>query len=282
MPTFLHDGQRIAYTEHGSGDQAVVLLHGLLFSQKLMTPLAIHLARRGYRVITMDLLGHGASDRPPEMWRYSMTAFGKSVIRLLDHLDIDEAVVGGLSLGANTALEAAAFAPGRVRALIVEMPVLDNALIGCAVAFAPLMLTLTVGEPLMKLVSAVTRRIPTGAGPADVMLDLVRQDPRPSGALLQGLFFSRVAPPAAVRRTLTQPALVIGHRRDPIHPLTDAGMLVDEMPRARLVEATSILEMRFSPKRLTREITAFLEEVWAPSSVRTPSPRRGPRTNSAA
>jgi pimeloyl-ACP methyl ester carboxylesterase len=269
MPTFLHGAHRIAYTEHGAGDRTVVLLHGLLFSQKLMTPLAVHLAKRGYRVITMDMLGHGASDRPPEMWKYSMTAFGESVIGLLDHLDIDEAVVGGLSLGANTALEAAAFAPDRVKALLVEMPVLDNALIGCAVAFTPLMLTLTVGEPLMKLVSALTRRIPTGAGAADVMLDLVRQDPRPSGALLQGLFFSRVAPPAAVRRTLTQPALVIGHRRDPIHPFTDAGMLAEEMPHARLVEAASILEMRLSPKRLTREIAAFLAEVWA-----TPSTRR--------
>lgn len=262
MPTFTHAGHRLAYTEHGTGQRTVILLHGLLLSQKLMTPLAGHLGRHGHRVVTLDLLGHGASDRPPEMWKYSMTAFGESVVALLDHLEVDEAVVGGLSLGANAALEAAAFAPARVKGLVIEMPVLDNALIGCAVAFTPLMLTLTFGEPVMRVLSAVTRRIPTVAGPADVALDLVRQDPRPSGALLQGLFFSRVAPPSRVRRTLTQPALVIGHRRDPIHPFTDAGMLADEMPGARLVEASSILEMRVAPKRLTREIDAFLGTVW--------------------
>jgi pimeloyl-ACP methyl ester carboxylesterase len=286
MPTFSHAGHRIAYTEHGEGDRVVVLLHGLLFSQKLMTPLARHLARRGFRVVTMDLLGHGASDRPAEMWKYSMTAFGASVIGLLDHLRVEEAVVGGLSLGANTALEAAALAPARVKALIVEMPVLDHALMGCAVAFTPLMLSLTVGEPVMRAVSALARLVPTSPGPADVVLDLVRQDPRPSGALLQGLFFARVAPPGEVRRMLPQPALVIGHRRDPIHPFTDAGMLVDEMPGARLVEASSILEMRLSPKRLTREVVGFLDEVFAtPTATRPQSARRNgraPKSVSAA
>jgi len=282
MPTFLHEQHRLAYTEHGSGDQVVVLLHGLLFSQKLMTPLAVQLAQDGYRVVTMDLLGHGASDRPPEMWKYSMTSLGESVIGLLDHLEVPEAVVGGLSLGANVALEAAAFAPDRVKALIVEMPVLDSALIGCVVAFTPLMLTLTVGEPLMKLVGAVTRRIPVRSGPADVLLDLVRQDPRPGGALLQGLFFARVAPPPEVRRTMTQPALVIGHRRDPIHPFSDSGMLVDEMQHARLVEATSILEMRVSPKRLTDEIVTFLEDVWVAPRTRGRRSSRAARSTSVA
>lgn len=280
MATFLHDGQRLAYTEHGSGDRIVVLLHGLLFNQKLMTPLAEHLSRRGYRVVTLDLLGHGESDRPREMWKYSMTAFGEQVIGLLDHLGAESAVVGGLSLGANAALEAAALAPDRVSGLIIEMPVLDHALVGCAVAFTPLVLSLTVGEPAMRLLSAVTRRIPTGArplGPLDVALDWVRQDPRPSGALLQGLFFARVAPPSRVRRTLKQPTLIIGHPRDPIHPFSDAGALAEELEHGRLVAAKSILEMRVAPKRLTGEIKVFLEEVWPP----VPSPATE-RTTSAA
>lgn len=286
MPTFRFQGHRLAYTEHGEGDRVVVLVHGLLFSQKLMTPLARHLAKRGYRTVTLDLLGHGASDRPPEMWTYSMTAFGASVIALLDHLGVEQAVVGGLSLGANTTLEAAAHAPERVKGLIIEMPVLDHALMGCAVAFTPLLLGLTFGEPVMRVISAIARRVPTTPGPADLALDLVRQDPRPSAALLQGLFFSRVAPPTEIRRTLTQPALVIGHRRDPVHPFTDVDMLVDEMPGARLVEASSILEMRLSPKRLAGEIVGFLEQVFAtPTTAGVGAPRRNgraPRSSSVA
>ena len=53
------------------------------------------LAERGHRVITLDLLGHGESDRPRDMWRYSMPIFAREVVALLDHLELDEAVVGG-------------------------------------------------------------------------------------------------------------------------------------------------------------------------------------------
>ena len=72
-----------------------------------------------------------------------MTFFGEQVIALLDHLEIDEAVVLGTSLGANAAIEAAALAPERLRGMVIEMPVLDDALLGCALAFTPLMVALS-------------------------------------------------------------------------------------------------------------------------------------------
>jgi pimeloyl-ACP methyl ester carboxylesterase len=269
MAHFEHAGHRLAYTSFGSGPRTVVLVHGLLFSQKLLHPLAEALAARGEHVVTLDLLGHGRSDRPVPMQEYSMTGYGEEIIALLDHLGVEDAVVGGLSLGANASLEAAALAPDRVRGLIVEMPVLDNALLGCAVAFTPLMLALTFGAPVMKGVQAVARVVPTphvgrAGWMADVLLDLVRQDPKPSASLLQGLFFSRVAPPKAQRRTLSMPALVIGHHRDPVHPFSDSDALVDEMADARLVEASWIGEMMVSPGRLTGEIEEFLDRVWKP------------------
>ena len=61
------------------------------------------------------------------------------------------------------------------------------------------------------------------------------------------------------------PTLVIGHRRDPIHPLTDAGMLADELPNGRLLEANSFVELRLTPDRLTDEIAAFLDACWKPA-----------------
>jgi hypothetical protein len=60
------------------------------------------------------------------------------------------------------------------------------------------------------------------------------------------------------------PALVLGHRRDPVHPFSDAGMLAEELPNARLLEADSLVELRLHPERLTEEIAGFLDEVWAP------------------
>ncbi|HEV2998256.1 MAG TPA: hypothetical protein VGX16_04055, partial [Solirubrobacteraceae bacterium] len=49
---------------------------------------------------------------------------------------------------------------------------------------------------------------------------------------------------------------------DPVHPFSDAGMLAEELPNGRLVEADSLLELRLHPERLTEEIAAFLDEVW--------------------
>src|SRR5256885_16533344 len=144
------------------------------------------------------------------------------------------------------------------------MPVLDTALLSCALAFTPLLVGLTFGEPLKRLVQRVARAIPENRVPwiANVGLDALRQDPAPSAAVLQGLFFGRIAPHRTERRTFEAPALVIGHRRDPVHPFSDAGMLAAELPHRRLPEADSIVELRFSPDRLTDEIAAFIDECW--------------------
>jgi len=285
VPGFSFEGQRIAYTEFGGGPAAVtssgrrgrtaraapaagrpvILVHGLLLSQDMHLGLAQDLAARGNRAITVDLLGHGRSDRPRDMWRYSMGIFARQIVALMDHLEIEEAVVLGTSLGANAALELASLAPERLRGVVIEMPVLDNALLGCALAFTPLLVGLTFGEPLMKVFQRAARAVPRRLLPfwANVGLDTLRQDPGPGGAVLQGLFFGRIAPHRSERRTFQTPALVIGHHRDPVHVFSDAGMLAREMPNARLLEADSLLELRFSPERLTGEIAGFLDEVWS-------------------
>jgi pimeloyl-ACP methyl ester carboxylesterase len=290
VPSFLFHGQRIAYTEFGAGLTAlesngtrgkttrrtaaakrpVILVHGLLLSQKMHHPLAKALAAKGNRVITVDLLGHGESDRPRDMWRYSMHSFGEQLVALMDELEIPEAVIMGTSLGANASLEVAATAPERLRGMIVEMPVLDNALLSCALTFTPILVGLTFGEPVMKLVARVTRAVPRRLLPyyGDVLLDLVRQDPGPGGAVIQGLYFGRIAPHRSERRKFKTPALVLGHRRDPVHPFSDAGMLAEELPNGRLIEADSLVELRMKPERLTDQLAAFLDEVWAAAPKR--------------
>ncbi len=275
--TFSYEGHELAYTVYGDGPRTVVLVHGLLFNQRMHIPLARALARRGNRVVTLDLLGHGRSDRPTDMWEYSMSAFGRQIIALLDELEVDEAVIQGTSLGANAALEAASHAPTRVRGMVIEMPVLDHALIGCALAFTPLMLGLTVGAPAWRLATAPAKLL-RGRVPAllDLGVDWLTQDPEPGGALIQGLFFGRIAPHRTERRTFEMPGLVIGHGRDSIHPFSDAEMLAAELPAGRLLEATSFFEMRIAPRRLTNEIADFLDECWKPRPA-----KRAPRRRSA-
>ena len=276
MPTFTHEGRRLAYTVHGDGPRVTVLIHGLLFNQRMHVPLARALAERGHRVVTIDLLGHGESDRPSDMWRYSMTFFGEQVVALLDHLEVDEAVVGGTSLGANVTLEAVSLAPERVRGMVVEMPVLDNALLACALTFTPLMVGVTFGSPGWKLLAGGAKLVRRAPLPqlADLVAEWVSQDPAPMAAVLQGLFFGRIAPHRSERRTFAAPALVIGHGRDPLHPFSDADMLAAELPNGRLVQADSFFEMRIAPDRLTNEIAGFIDECWKPVEAKAPGTRR--------
>jgi pimeloyl-ACP methyl ester carboxylesterase len=295
MSFFEHEGQKLAYTEYGGGPaeltpkggrgrparsaaakrRPVILIHGLLLSQGMDHPLALALAARGNYVVTLDLLGHGRSDRPRDMWRYSTTQFAEQVLALMDHLELEEAVVMGTSLGANAALEVACRAPERLRGMVLEMPVLDNALLVSALTFTPILVALTFGEPLMKGVQRVARAIPRALLPyyGNVVLDVVRQDPGPGGAVLQGLFFGRVAPHRSERRKVRTPTLIMGHRRDPVHPFSDAGMLAEELPHARVIEANSLVEMRLKPERLTGEVADFLDEVWSKPRARERSTR---------
>jgi pimeloyl-ACP methyl ester carboxylesterase len=272
--SFRYHGHRIMYDVHGTGDRVLVLVHGLLMNRRMYDTLAPEIASRGNRVVTVDLLGHGRSDRLPDRQIYSMTAFADQVLALLDHLELEAPVVGGTSLGANVGLEFAAHHPDRAGALFIEMPVLEDALLGAALMFTPMLFGLRVGGPLLKGVAAVARQIPRSNQLLDMGLDWIRQDPEPSRAVLEGILFGRTAPTKEERLALQHRALVIGHPNDPLHPFSDADMLVEEMANARLVDANSILEWRLTPERLTNELAAFIDDVYAEGEAEGERPAR--------
>ena len=264
---------RLEYTEYGGGDAWVVLLHGQLMPRRMQQPLARTLASEGLHVVTLDLLGHGRSDRPADPLVYSMTAFGEQVIALLDHLGAPQAVVGGTSLGANVSLEVAVLAPERVRGLIIEMPVLDNAVEAGILAFAPVLFASRFLPFTINGVRLLTRPIPRGIVPfwLGIALDTLDQRADSVAAVVHGMFFGRVAPSSKQRRAIQAPALVVGHPSDPIHPAADAAMLAEELPHATFVKARSILEWRFWPERLDRAAVGFALGCWK-------TPRRARRT----
>jgi pimeloyl-ACP methyl ester carboxylesterase len=283
---FVHDGHRLVFDEYGSGARPFVLLPGLLLPRAMHRPLATALAERGNHVIVPDLLGHGDSDRPRDMWRYSMPLFGDQVVGLMDHLGVDEAVVGGTSLGANVTLETCVAVPDRVRGAVIEMPVLDNALLGCALAFTPVLVALTFGEPITRRLASVLRHVPRipmrePLSYINVGLDWASQEPGPSAAYLQGLFFGRTAPPRSERSQIETPALIIGHGRDPVHPFSDSDMLAREMRSSRMIEAKSMVELRLTPERLTNEIARFVDECWRPAASRRAASTRSRRAGAA-
>jgi pimeloyl-ACP methyl ester carboxylesterase len=274
MGEFSYQGHTIRYSDLGQGEQPLVLIHGLLMNRRMFKPLASQLAERGNRVVSVDLLGHGDSDQPEDLRLYSMPLFARQVVALLDHLEVESAVVGGTSLGANITLELAVNEPDRVAGLFIEMPVLDNALAAVAAIFSPILLGLRVGRPAFEVTSRVTSLLPRTNYLVDIGLDWLRRRPGPSLAVLEGLLLGETAPHREERCQIDRPALVVGHPRDPLHPFSDSGMLVEELPQARLVEANSILEWRITPQRLTEELAAFLEEVRERPASRGATSRR--------
>ncbi len=273
MGEFRFEGHPIVYDEYGKGDRVIVLIHGLLMNSSMFERLGPALAEQGNRVICVNLLGHGQSGGPHELPYYSMSSFADQVAALLDHLGVEQAVIGGTSLGANVSLEFAARTPERTRALFMEMPVLENALLAVAVIFTPIMAVLQLGGPLLRLAAIATRSVPRSNYFLDLLLDFLRRDPSRSADVLQGLLLGRTAPIPKERREIENPALVIGHPADPLHPFSDADMIARELPNARLIDANSILEWRISPARLDAELAAFLDEVWEQPRGRRESAR---------
>jgi pimeloyl-ACP methyl ester carboxylesterase len=106
---------RLHYEVYGSGDRVLVWLNPILFDSKLSRGLAQALAARGNRVVLLDLLGHGQSDKPVQPSAHRMDLYARHVLALLDELGVDQVVLGGISLGTNVSLLTAAQAPERVR-----------------------------------------------------------------------------------------------------------------------------------------------------------------------
>jgi pimeloyl-ACP methyl ester carboxylesterase len=90
------NGISMAFDDHGSGP-AVVLIHGFPLCRKMWRPQFNTLPDAGFRLIAPDLRGFGESDAPSGP--YTIDLFADDVVELLDYLEIDRAVVGGMSMG---------------------------------------------------------------------------------------------------------------------------------------------------------------------------------------
>jgi pimeloyl-ACP methyl ester carboxylesterase len=267
---FLHEGARLFYDVYGTGDRVVVYTHGLLLDSQLNRGIAEALAEQGNRVVLLDLLGHGRSDQPPHATQYRIDRYADQIIGLMDHLGVRHAVLAGLSLGANASLFAAARYPERVRALVLEMPVLERAVPAAALFFAPMILLAHYGRPLLHLTSGLCARLPrTPFGPLNSVLGSASLPPETMAAVLHGVLVGPVAPTVEQRRAIAAPTLVLAHRNDLIHPFDDAAHLVEQLPHAALLRARSPLELRLRPQRLTGELVAFLDALPGPSATLT-------------
>jgi pimeloyl-ACP methyl ester carboxylesterase len=116
MPFAEVNGQRIRFDDSAGDGPPVILSHGFLMDREMFVHQAAALAGE-FRVITWDERGFGETEfdgKPFTYWDSASDALG-----LLDHLGIEQAVLGGMSQGGFLSLRAALLAPERVRALVL-------------------------------------------------------------------------------------------------------------------------------------------------------------------
>lgn len=113
------EGVRLFYTDDGTGDLPLLLVHGWGSDSQEWTWHLTGLAER-HRVIAVDLRGHGNSSVPAQ--GYAPRDMAGDLLRLLDHLGIPRAIPVGHSMGAQVVSVLAVEHPGRVRALVCVDP----------------------------------------------------------------------------------------------------------------------------------------------------------------
>src|SRR5262245_9016399 len=108
MAMIERNGLRLAYDDRGAGEPVMVFVHGWTCDRSFFAPQAEHFARR-HRVVSVDLRGHGESDKPNEP--YPIGAYADDIAYLLDQLGLGKVVAVGHSSGGLTVLQLAASHP---------------------------------------------------------------------------------------------------------------------------------------------------------------------------
>jgi pimeloyl-ACP methyl ester carboxylesterase len=106
------NGITLTYDDRGSG-LPLLLIHGFPLSRQMWRPQLGTLSDAGFRVIAPDLRGFGESDAPDGP--YSMELFADDLVALMDHLGIESAVVGGMSMGGYVLFNLLERYPERIR-----------------------------------------------------------------------------------------------------------------------------------------------------------------------
>lgn len=213
------NGAEIYYTVEGTGPP-LLLLHGYPLNGDLFIEQRRALSRR-FQVITVDLRGFGRSVAPDA--EGSIATYASDMFRLLDQLGINDAVVGGHSMGGITALEMTKTAPARVRGLLLidttasAPPIFEQALwlgfarqaeeVGVASLVAPIVPEMLTGE------ARLTRPRLVRIAEAMVLSASV------NGAVGGGKALASRPDYADVLPTITVPALIIEGVEDTVTPI---------------------------------------------------------------
>ncbi len=249
------------FDDVGSG-AGIILLHGYPFDSSMWREQIDFLSAQGNRVVAPDLCGLGETKAASEI--STMEDMARDVAALMDKLEIDRAVVCGLSMGGYVALEFVHLFPSRVRALILagtRAPADNEPEKQVREQQARRMLTegmnFVADATLRKLLAprTLTEKLEVVAHVREMIL---RSDPQGAAAAQRGM---------AVRRnysddlaSINVPTLVIVGREDPIRPVADAEFMHDRIRNSSLqiIEDAAHMTNMEQPEIFNRALLRFI------------------------
>lgn len=260
MPYFDNDGCQLHYEQYGHG-APVLLVHGLGSSTRdweyQIAELAAH-----YRLIAVDLRGHGRSDKPRE--RYSIAGFAEDVAALIEHLGLDAVHLVGISMGGMVGFQLGVDRPELLKSLCIvnsgpevkaKSP-RDYLEIAKRWSLSRLLSLQVIAKGLGRLLfpkpeqAALRRKIEERWPQNDKRAYLASLD-----AIIGWGVRERLA-------RITCPTLVISADHD-YTPVAQKEAYVRELPNARLlvIEDSRHATPLDQPQRFNSSLLAFLEEV---------------------
>jgi pimeloyl-ACP methyl ester carboxylesterase len=289
LTRWLHDGLEFRYREAPPREEEAPLAEGELvfFFQHglggdVNQPLGLFRPSPGVRAISLDCRGHGLTSPLGPEEKLSISQFADDLTALMDHLGVQRAVVGGISMGAAVALNLTLRRPERVRGLVLARAAwLDGPMDKNADLFAHVARLIRThgadrGAELFEHTADYREML---AASPDCAMALLGQflSPRAEETVAKLERIPRDQPCGSLDEVtrIAVPTLVLANRIDPIHPYEYGVELARRIPGAEFREltpkSTSVPQYEAD---MQRELTAFLERHFLSPS---PSPSgRGP------
>jgi 3-oxoadipate enol-lactonase len=259
------DDIQMAYDDVGIGP-AVVLIHGYPFNRSLWTEQTEALTSR-FRVVTPDLRGFGESDASEGP--ATMDRLAQDVATLMDQLGIEQAVIGGLSMGGYVALAFVKQFPSRVKALVLAdtraqadteegkqtrhqqaEKALSEGMAGLADAMLPKLLTPDTVSKRPEVVKRVR----------DMMLKT-----KPQGAASALLGMAERDDHSEFISAIRVPTMILVGREDAITPVADSEKMRSKIATSHLVvlENAGHVSNLEQTEQFNFALLKFLERVFA-------------------
>lgn len=254
----------LKYDDLGKG-LAVVLIHGFPLCRQMWAPQMTSLADAGYRVICPDLPGFGESPSLAEP--ATMSSYADAIINLLDELGIEQAVIGGMSMGGYILLDLVERYPQRLRGamFLVTRAAADDAagkqkrtvmaeqvrrgnLLTIPETFVPVLFAEKTQRENPQLVSKVRQWV----------------EAAPSPGLIDGLVAMRERDDAVNKLPgFDLPVLVVGAEQDLAIPLEHSQVLAAGLPDAKLVIVSGAGHMANleQPEQFNQALLCFLDSL---------------------